>query len=178
MGDKRIIDFDNETTPNDSDYFIIDSTQRGTKKLSFMNLSSLKFSEVLTLPTYDFDLNTIYFIQSASPTEYHNYDKYILIPEISSDVIQGEPVIAYDVTGKIDLEDVEWEPGYEYRLGTIHAYNATWQVEYMHYADDITDNNTIYFNDDFEVVCYYKKGVKPTDTNADLANLIGSWELL
>jgi hypothetical protein len=171
---KRIIDFEIERNPDDNDYFFIDSTQKGSKRISFMNLSSLKYRRILTLPTYDFDWNTVYLIRNSNPTEYHNYDKYMLIPE---DIV-GESVIAYDVTGKIDLEDVEWQEGYEYRLGTIQAYNTTWYVEYIQYDEEITDNNTIYFNNDDVVKCYYKKGVKPTDTNADLASLIGSWELL
>lgn len=165
MGYKRIYELDEVETPDNDDYFLIDATQKEPRKISYMDLGLTNFEKVNELPNWGFALNKIYLIKSANPTQYHNYDKYLLV---TVDKYGGN----YDVTDKINLADVEWI--YENIYGTIDAYNNTWYVRFFENDSEITDDNTIYF--DHRLSCYYKSDGLPDNYQTDFANFIGNWE--
>lgn len=165
MAFKRIYELDEVETPDYDDYFVIDAYQKESRKISYMDLGFTNFVKVDELPNWGFALNKIYLKKSANPTQYHNYDKYILATVPHND-------IWYDVTDKINLADIEWI--YENIYGTLEAYNNTWYVRYFEKDSEITDPNTIYF--DQRLSCYYKYNELPDNYQTDFANFIGTWE--
>ena len=170
MATKRITELEELTIPSDDYFFFVDSLSQGSKKISYANLGARSYKKVTALPTHNFDFNMFYLIPKSNPTTYHNYDKYMLLPE---NIVQEDDVIAYDVTEKIDANDIQWIDSYE---GMYQAYGTIWTVKQIQFFDEIEQRDFIYYLN-LEEKFYYPVNVIPEDTDANLAELIGNWEI-